>query len=121
MARDGADRVVREHGRDDDRALDEGRSSDHDEIEMEGEEVRRSAGRGDTPSEPRLSSRVLVTWIELTVVGITGGLLGATVGGPPGFVIYLATTLVTVGIIFYNVNELIKAWVGRGMANEDRS
>lgn len=65
------------------------------------------------PSSPRLVSRVLVTWIELTVVGITGGLLGATVGGPPGFIIYLTTTLLTVGIIFYNVNELIKKWVGR--------
>lgn len=60
---------------------------------------------------PRLGSRVLVTWFELTVVGITGGLFGATVGGPPGFVIYLTTTLLTVGIIFYNVNELVKAWL----------
>jgi len=26
-------------------------------------------------------------------------------------VIYLATTLLTVGIIFHNVNELVKAWL----------
>jgi len=76
------------------------------------EEFRLSAS-ADSLSEPRLGSRILVTWIELTVVGITGGLLGATVGGPPGFIIYLATTLVTVGIIFYNVNELIRAWMRR--------
>ncbi|MFD1562144.1 hypothetical protein ACFR99_00960 [Haloarchaeobius amylolyticus] len=63
------------------------------------------------PSPPRLGSRILVTWIELTVVGITGGILGASVGGPPGFVIYLATTLLTVAIIFHNVNELVKAWL----------
>jgi len=37
----------------------------------------------------------LVTWIELTLVGTTGGLLGDTVGGPPGFMIYLLTTLLT--------------------------
>lgn len=65
------------------------------------------------PSGSRLVSRVLVTWIELTVVGITGGLLGAAVGGPPGFIIYLATTLLTVWIVFYNVNELIKGWIRR--------
>ncbi|WP_265109874.1 hypothetical protein [Halosolutus halophilus] len=73
---------------------------------------RSAIGPGESgPSPPRLSSRILVTWIELTVVGITGGLLGAAVGGPPGFVIYLATTLLTVGIVFHNVNELVKAWL----------
>lgn len=76
---------------------------------------RSVSGPGELDaSPPRLGSRILVTWIELTVVGITGGLLGATVGGPPGFVIYLATTLLTVGIIFYNVNELVKAWLRSG-------
>ena len=70
-------------------------------------------------SGPRLASRVLVTWIELTVVGITGGLLGAAVGGPPGFIIYLATTLLTVGVIFYNVNELIEQWLQTLVLNGD--
>lgn len=65
----------------------------------------------DGQAEPRLLSRVLVTWIELTVVGITGGLLGVTIGGPLGFIISLITTLLTIGIIFYNVNELVKGWV----------
>ncbi|SEU07882.1 hypothetical protein [Natrinema hispanicum] len=62
-------------------------------------------------SHPQLGSRILVTWFELTVVGITGSLLGTTVGGPVGFLIYLATSLLTVGVIFYNVNQLIKGWV----------
>lgn len=70
-------------------------------------------------SGPRLASRMLVTWIELTVVGITGGLLGAAVGGPPGFIIYLATTLLTVGVIFYNVNELIEQRLQTLVSNGD--
>jgi hypothetical protein len=60
---------------------------------------------------PRLGSRILVTWIELTVVGITGGIVGDTVGGPPGFIVYLLTTLLTVGILFHNVNDLVAWWV----------
>ncbi|MEF8802416.1 MAG: hypothetical protein V5A17_09920 [Natronomonas sp.] len=52
-----------------------------------------------------------MTWFEITVVGMAGGLLGGTIGGPPGFVVYLATTLLTVAILFYNVNELIRAWL----------
>ena len=68
-------------------------------------------GTADAPPAPQLVTRVLVTWLELTLVGLTGTLLGATVGGPPGFIVYLVTTLVTVGVLFYNVNELIKRWV----------
>jgi hypothetical protein len=60
-----------------------------------------------TPTS-RLGSRILVTWIELTAVGITGGALGDIVGGPPGFIVYLLTTLLTVAILFYNVNELVE-------------
>lgn len=73
----------------------------------------QSTTESDTPdpSPPRLGSRILVTWLELTVVGITGGILGASVGGPPGFVIYLLTTLLTVAIVFHNVNELVKEWL----------
>ena len=83
------------------------RSSDCD---SSNEETKAEPKASET-SSPQLVSRVLVTWIELTIVGITGGLLGTTVGGPPGFIIYLLTTLLTVGIIFYNVNELVKRWV----------
>lgn len=58
---------------------------------------------------PRLGSRVLVTWFELTLVGLVGGALGTIVGGPPGFVIYLTTTLLSVAVLLYNVNELVTA------------
>ncbi|SFC09198.1 hypothetical protein SAMN05444422_104220 [Halobiforma haloterrestris] len=60
---------------------------------------------------PRLSSRILMTWFELTLVGLAGGFLGAAVEGPPGFVIYLAASLLTVGIVLHNVNELVKGWL----------
>jgi len=59
--------------------------------------------------DPKLLSRVFVTWLELTLAGITGGIVGTTVGGPPGFIVYLLTTLVSVGILLYNVNELVAA------------
>lgn len=62
-------------------------------------------------STPRLSSRILMTWIELMIVGIVGGLVGTSIGGAPGFIVSLTTTVLTVGIIFYNVNELIKDWI----------
>ena len=84
-----------------------GRSCDCDSSN----EGTKAGPKASEISSSRLISRVLVTWIELTVVGITGGLLGTVVGGPPGFIIYLVTTLLTVGIIFYNVNELVKRWV----------
>ena len=62
-------------------------------------------------SEPRLLSRIVVTWIELTLVGFGGGAIGTSIGGPPGLIIYFITTLVSVGVLFYNVNELIKQWI----------
>ncbi|WP_332900428.1 hypothetical protein [Haladaptatus sp. CMSO5] len=68
-----------------------------------------TSSRSDT--EPQLLSRILVTWIEVTVVGLTGGVLGTSVGGPPGLIVYLVTTLLSLGILFYNVNELIKRWI----------
>ncbi|MEF8856748.1 MAG: hypothetical protein V5A16_04935 [Haloplanus sp.] len=73
-------------------------------------EAESDPGDAAAPT-PRLGSRILVTWIELTVVGITGGALGDIVGGPPGFIVYLLTTLLTVAILFYNVNELVEWWV----------
>jgi len=62
-----------------------------------------------SPGGRRLGSRVLVTWLELTVVGITGGAVGAAVGGPPAFIVYLVTTLASVGILLYNVAALVDA------------
>lgn len=69
---------------------------------------------GVDPSDPQLGTRTLVTWLELTVVGITGGVIGGTLGGPPGFVVYLLTTLLTVAVLLYNVNELVERRVGGG-------
>ena len=60
---------------------------------------------------PNLGSRIVVTWAELTVVGLAGGIPGTSVGGPPALVVYFVTTLLSVGILFYNVNELIRGWV----------
>jgi len=65
----------------------------------------------------RPASRVLVTWVELTAIGLADGLLAETVTGPPGFVVYLATTLLAVGVLVYNLNELPKR---RLAAAEDR-
>lgn len=59
-----------------------------------------------------LLSRVLVTWIELTVTWIVGGYLGTTLGGPPGFIVYLLTSLVSVGVLLYNVDALVATRVG---------
>lgn len=56
-------------------------------------------------------SRIVVTWIELTLVGFGGGVIGTSIGGPPGLIVYFLTTLASVGILFYNVNEHIKQWV----------
>lgn len=88
----------------------EGRETPEDEPSQNSErsgQAQSIAGQ----SQPRLVSRILLTWLELTVLGITGGVLGTTVGGPPGFIVYLATSLGTIGIIFYNVNELIRDWM----------
>ncbi|WP_053948029.1 hypothetical protein [Halolamina sediminis] len=60
----------------------------------------------DASASPNLGSRIVVTWAELTVVGLAGGILGTTVGGPPALVVYFATTLLSVGILLYNVNVL---------------
>lgn len=106
--------TVDERQQTDDHDCDSGDATAH------GQMSRRDGSNGarsppvPTP-EPQLASRVLVTWIELTLVGITGGLLGGTVGGPPGFIVYLLTTLSAIGIIFHNVNELIKAWLPRSV------
>ncbi|WP_225336316.1 hypothetical protein [Halomicrobium urmianum] len=62
-------------------------------------------------SGPNLGSRILVTWVELTVVGLIGGVVGTSLGGPPALVVYFATTLLSVAVLFHNVNELIREWI----------
>lgn len=70
----------------------------------------------ESSTPPKLGSRIVVTWVELTVLGLVGGILGTTVGGPPALVVYFATTLLSVAILLYNVNELIRQWVGADVA-----
>jgi membrane protein DedA with SNARE-associated domain len=73
------------------------------------DETTTSADFGDTtpPTGRFLFSRIVVTWIELTVVGLAGTFLGTSIGGPPAFIVYLATTLLSVGVLLYNVNALL--------------
>lgn len=61
---------------------------------------------------PKLLSRTLVTWLELTLAGTFGAAVGTTLGGPPGFIVYLLTTLVSVGILLYNVDALVAERLG---------
>jgi hypothetical protein len=81
--------------------------------------MRRNAASEPPSTQPHLGSRVLVTWVELTVVGLVGGIVGTAVGGPPGLVVYFATTLLSVGVLLYNVNELIRGWVDAESRSED--
>jgi hypothetical protein len=62
---------------------------------------------GDGPTT-LLASRILVTWIELVVVGFGGTALGGAVSGPPELIVYFATILVTVAVLLYNVDQLIQ-------------
>jgi hypothetical protein len=59
-----------------------------------------------------LASRTFVTWVELVVVGFAGSALGGAVSGPPQLVVYLATTLLSVGVLLYNVDRLLTARAG---------
>jgi hypothetical protein len=47
--------------------------------------------------------------VELVVVGFAGSALSGMTSGPPQLVVYLATTLLSVGVLFYNVDRLIEA------------
>lgn len=52
-------------------------------------------------------SRAVVAWAELLVVGFAGSALGGTTSGPPQLVVYLVTTLLSVLVLFHNVDRLI--------------
>jgi hypothetical protein len=67
---------------------------------------------GDGPTT-LLASRILVTWIELVVVGFGGTALGGAVSGPPELIVYFATILVTVAVLLYNVDQLIQQRLSR--------
>lgn len=64
-----------------------------------------------TGSRPdtRLLSRIVVAWVELTLVGFLGAALASTTTGPPRFVVFFGTTLLTVGVLFYNVDRHVTA------------
>jgi hypothetical protein len=55
-----------------------------------------------------LGSRILVTWVELVVVGFGGTAVGGAVSGPPELLVYFATVLVSVAVLLYNVDQLIQ-------------
>ena len=40
-------------------------------------------------------------------MGLAGGPLAATLTDPPGFVVYIRTTLAAVPVLFYNVDALV--------------
>jgi hypothetical protein len=56
-----------------------------------------------------LLSRIVVAWVELTIVGFVGAALASATSGPPRFVVFLGTTLLTVGVLFYNVDGHVTA------------
>jgi hypothetical protein len=60
-----------------------------------------------TVADAFLLSRAVVTWAELLVVGFAGSALGGATSGPPQLVVYLATTLVSVLVLFHNVDRLV--------------
>lgn len=64
---------------------------------------------GERTRRPLVFSRIVVTWVELVVVGFAGAALGSATAGPVQLVVYLATTLVSVAVIVYNVDQLVRA------------
>jgi hypothetical protein len=48
------------------------------------------------------------------VVSLPVAALGTATSGPPEFVVYLATTLATVGVLLYNVDRLIRDRIAAG-------
>jgi hypothetical protein len=76
---------------------------------MTGEEPT-GTGRGRVSAnglDNALLSRILVTWFGLVAVGFTGALVGGNASGPPQFVAYLVTTLLSVAVLLYNVDRLV--------------
>lgn len=67
-----------------------------------------AAPTGSRP-DTRLLSRIVVTWVELTLVGFVGAALASATTGPPRFVVFFGTTLLTVGVLFYNVDRHVTA------------
>jgi hypothetical protein len=68
-----------------------------------------SAPSATTRRRTLLLSRIVVTWVELTLVGFAGAALASSTSGPPQFVVFFATTLLTVAVVFYNVDRHVTA------------
>ncbi|MFC7132443.1 MULTISPECIES: hypothetical protein [Salinibaculum] len=79
---------------------------------MATDDQRRSRD-GTEPAANSLSkpllSRILVTWAEIMFVGFAGAAIAGSTSGPPQLVVYLAATLLTVGLLLYNVDVLVRA------------
>ncbi|GAB3316999.1 MULTISPECIES: hypothetical protein [Haloplanus] len=67
-----------------------------------------AASTGSRP-DTRLLSRIVVAWVELTLVGFVGAALASATSGPPRFVVFFGTTLLTVGVLFYNLDRHVTA------------
>ena len=61
-----------------------------------------------TAGRALLLSRIFVTWVEVIVVGFAGAALGGVASGPPQLIVYLATVLLSVSVLMYNVDQLIR-------------
>ena len=70
----------------------------------------------DDATGPNLVGRIIVAWFELTLVATVGGALAGTVSGIPQIVVYTVTTIVSVAVLFYNVNELVREHVAAAVA-----
>lgn len=79
-----------------------------------------AAASASPPAAPQLGSRIVLTWVELTVVGLGGGIVGTAVGGPPGLVVYFATTLLSVAVLLYNVNALVQRAIAHHAGDGER-
>jgi len=82
-----------------------------DETSAPAEEPATETGTGG--GRTMLASRIAVTWAEVVLVGFAGAALGGATSGPPQLVVYLATTLVSVAVLLYNVDRLIRDRIGR--------
>ena len=72
-------------------------------------DTREPSEDTDGQTSTQLLSRILLTWGEIMLVGFAGAALGGATSGPPQLVVYLATTLLSVAVLLYNVDKLIQA------------
>ena len=72
-------------------------------------DTREQSEDTDEHASAQLLSRILLTWGEIMLVGFAGAALGGATSGPPQLVAYLATTLLSVAVLLYNVDKLVQA------------